>query len=346
VGVATVQWSHNIPQKGLNLPIRLPAEWEEQEYIMLVFPSPKSDWEHSIYQIQNSYIKLIKTITLYQRCVILCENKTKLSKIVPKSKNIELIQIDTDDTWIRDFGAITIYKNSRAWLLNFKFNAWGGKFSYNKDDQINKRLKELNFFKKPMKDINFVLEGGSIDTNGEGILLSTQNCIFNHNRNPKLSKKQILEILKTTFGVSEIVVLQNGSLIGDDTDSHIDTLARFLDEETIAYAKCYNIEDEHYITLRKMEDELKKTKLHLVALPLPTPKFFLDHRLPATYLNFIFLNNALIVPTYKDKNDKIALEILQNFFPKKDVVGVDASVFIREHGSLHCATMNFYKDLA
>ncbi len=326
------------------MPTRLPAEWEEQEHIMLVFPSPKSDWEHSIYHIQKSYIELIKTIALYQKCIVLCENKTKLSKILPKSKYIKLLQIDTNDTWIRDFGAITVYENNKTKLLNFQFNAWGGKFEYKKDNQINQKLKELKFFKTPMKDINFVLEGGSIDTNAQGVLLTTQNCIFNQNRNPKFSKKQILEVLRTTLGVNEIITLQNGSLIGDDTDSHIDTLARFLDEETIAYAKCYNKDDEHYLSLKKMEEELKKTKFHLIPLPLPSPKYFLNHRLPATYLNFVFVNGALIVPTYKDKNDKIALEILQNFFPSKDIVGVDASIFIREHGSLHCATMNFYKD--
>ncbi len=313
---------------------------------MLVFPNPKSDWEHSICHIQKSYIKLIKIIALYQKCVILCKNREKLSKILPKSKNIELIQIETDDTWIRDFGAITVHKNGKAELLNFKFNAWGGKFDYKRDDQINQKLKKLNFFKNPMKDIEFVLEGGSIDVNGQGVLLTTQNCIFNSNRNPKLSKEQILELLKATLGVNEIIALKNGSLIGDDTDSHIDTLARFLDSQTIAYAKCYDKEDKHYATLNNMENELKNTKFHLIALPLPTPKYFLNQRLPATYLNFIFINGALIVPTYKDKNDKIALEILQQFFPDRNIIGVDASIFIREHGSLHCATMNFYKDLA
>ncbi|MFK5882699.1 MAG: agmatine deiminase family protein [Sulfurospirillum sp.] len=325
--------------------MRVPAEWEKQEYIMLVFPSPKSDWEHSIYYIQKSYVELIKAIIPYQKCVLLCEDKAKLSKIMPKSKNIKIVQIETNDTWIRDFGAISIYEDNKLKLLNFKFNAWGGKFDYKKDNLLNRKLQELNFFKNPMVDINFVLEGGSIDTNGKGTLLTTQNCIFNQNRNPKLSKAQILNVIKNTFGINEIIVLQNGSLIGDDTDSHIDTLARFIDKETIAYVKCYDTLDEHYITLKKMEDELKKTKFHLLALPLPSPKFFTNHRLPATYLNFVFINGALIVPTYKDKNDKIVLKILQDFFPTKDIIGVDASIFIRERGSLHCASMNYYPTL-
>lgn len=324
--------------------IRLPAEWEKQEYIILVFPNIKSDWKHSIKDIQNSYILLIKTIIKHQKCMVLCDEKEQLEQIFPQSKKIQFIQIETNDTWIRDFGAICIYENSKLKLLNFKFNAWGEKFDYKKDSAINTKLKEMKIFKAPMKNIDFILEGGSIDTNGQDTLLTTQNCIFNKNRNPKLSKEKILKILRKTFGVKEVIVLKNGSLIGDDTDSHVDTLARFLDTQTIAYAKCYDKNDKHYIPLKKMEYELKKTDFNLVPLPLPSPKYFQNHRLPATYLNFIFINNALIVPIYKDKNDKITLKTLQDFFPTRDVIGIDASIFIREHGSLHCATMNFYKD--
>jgi len=324
------------------LPTRLPAEWEEQDYIMLVFPTPNSDWKHSIYDIQKSYLALIKTIIKYQKCIVACDEISKLSNILPKSKNIKLLQIETDDTWIRDFGGISIFQDDKLKILNFRFNAWGEKFPHTKDNLFNAKLKKIGFYKAPMKDINFVLEGGSIDTNGKGVLLSTQNCIFNQNRNPKFSKNQILDILKKSLGVEQIIVLQNGSLIGDDTDSHIDTLARFIDEESIAYVKCYDKSDKHFESLSKMEKELKKTKFHLVPLPLPSPKYFLGKRLPATYINFIFINGALIVPTYKDKFDKIALDILSNFFPDRDVIGVDASIFIREHGSLHCATMNYY----
>ncbi len=230
-------------------------------------------------------------------------------------------------------------------ILNFKFNAWGGKFDYQKDDAVNSKLKEIKFFKEPIKNFDFILEGGSIDSNGQGVMLTTAKCIFNKNRNSALSKNQIIEKIKKLFGLKELIILKYGELTGDDTDAHIDTLARFVNSQTIAYVKCYNTEDEHYEAFKKMEDELKYTKYQLLPLPFPSPKIFLNHRLPATYLNFIFINGALIVPTYKDKNDKIALKILQQFFPDRDVIGIDASIFIREHGSLHCATMNFYKDL-
>ncbi len=326
------------------MPIRLPSEWENQEYIMLVFPSIKSDWEHSIGAIQKSYIKLIKIVIKYQKCVVLCDNKLKTSQVLPNSKNLELIQIGTNDTWIRDFGVICIFNNKLLKILNFKFNAWGEKFEYEKDNGVNTKLNKQNFFNAPMQDIDFILEGGSIDTNGKGVLLSTQNCIFNKNRNPKYSKMQILDILKSTLGIKKIITLKYGSLIGDDTDSHIDTLARFVDTNTIAYAKCYDRKDGHYDELKKMEKELKATKFKLLPLPLPSAKYFKKSRLPATYLNFVFINNALLVPTYKEQNDKIVIEILQNFFKNRDVIGIDASIFIRENGSLHCATMNFYKE--
>ncbi len=325
------------------MPIRLPAQWEEQEYIMLVFPYIKSDWKHSIDEIQQSYIKLVEAIIKYQKCVILSANKLESLHFLPKSKNIEVLQVDTDDTWIRDFGGICIYKDGKLEILNFKFNAWGKKFRYEKDDQVNTKLNEQQFFKSPLIDIDFILEGGSIDTNGKGVLLSTENCIFNKNRNLNLTQKQIILKLKVTLGIDDIIALKHGYLEGDDTDSHVDTLARFISEDVIAYVKCYDKDDVHFMELQKMEMELKKTNYNLLPLPLPSPKYFKNHRLPATYINFIFTNDTLIVPTYKDKNDKIVLEKLQDFFPQRKVIGVDASVFIREHGSLHCATINFMK---
>jgi len=332
------------PQKGLILSTRLPAQWEKQDYIMLVFPSTKSDWSHSIDEIQESYTELIKQISKYQKCVILYENKSDIDKIIDFSKNLKFIQMATNDTWIRDFGGICVFENGMIKILNFKFNAWGGKFDYTIDNSINTRLKTEGFFKKPMVDIDFILEGGSIDTNGKGILLTTENCIFNKNRNSNLTQKQIISKLKTTLGIDDIITLKYGSLEGDDTDSHVDTLARFISKDTIAYMKCYDKNDIHFTKLQKMEVELKKTGYNLLPLPLPGPKYFKNHRLPATYINFIFINSALIVPTYKDKNDKIVLEKLQDFFRDRKVIGVDASIFIREHGSLHCATINFMKE--
>lgn len=322
---------------------RLPAEWERQEALLLVFPTIQKDWQHSLKEIQSAYLTFINIVKKFQRCIILCHNKSEIEKSFTCQDNLEFVQIVTDDTWIRDFGIIDFYEKKEKKSYDFIFNAWGDKFASHLDNNVNQNLyihKKLQ--NKPIQ-IDFILEGGSIDSNGAGVLLSTEKCLLNKNRNAHLSKGEVLNTLTNLFGLKQIIMLKNGFLSGDDTDSHIDTLARFLDEKTIAYVKCYDKSDEHFKELTEMEKELEQTNFTLFPLPLPKAHYFDNHRLPATYLNFVFINNALIVPLYNDDNDTLVLKKLQNFFPKKRVIGVDASVFIREHGSLHCSCMNIYK---
>jgi agmatine deiminase len=193
-----------------------------------------------------------------------------------------------------------------------------------------------------------VLEGGGIESDGKGTLLTTAECLLSLNRNPHLSKKQIESKLKTLFGVKRFLWLNHGYLAGDDTDSHIDTLARLCDENTIAYVQCTNKKDEHYKALQKMEKELQKFKkmdgspYTLVALPMADACFDNEgHRLPATYANFLIINGAVLVPIYKVAQDKAALAILKGVFPKHEVIGIDCSALILQHGSLHCVTMQY-----
>ncbi|MDX1808905.1 MAG: agmatine deiminase family protein [Sulfurospirillaceae bacterium] len=322
--------------------IRLPAEWEKQEFILLVFPDSRSDWKHSIDEIRLAYIQLINAIQKYQKCIILCRKKDEVSALLNSMENITLIEIETNDTWIRDFGVIGVYEDEKLKNYDFTFNAWGGKFDATKDNLVNTKLQELGLIDSPMQKIDLILEGGSIDTNGQGVLLSTENCIFNKNRNPHYTKDQIKKKLSELFGTKDMIILKHGGLEGDDTDSHIDTLARFIDQDTIAYVKCYDEQDSHFKELSLMEKELKQTGYDLLPLPLPSSHMFQDHRLPATYMNFIFINNALIVPTYHDKLDQEVLTKLKTHLPQLDVIGVDASIFIREHGSLHCASINYF----
>ncbi|WP_442765926.1 agmatine deiminase family protein [Sulfurospirillum cavolei] len=323
--------------------LRLPAEWEEQEALIVVFPPKKSDWAHSIEAIHQTYLTFISTVARFQPCIVVCEDKQHLANILPTLQNITLVEMLTNDTWIRDFGGINVYKNHPRRTYDFIFNAWGNKFDASIDNTITKRLFEEGFLTGKLKSIDFVLEGGSIESNGHGVMLSTAYCLFEENRNAHLSKKEIKKTLIKLFGLKELIILKHGALMGDDTDSHIDTLARFLNKNTIAYVKCYDKEDEHYDELKKMEKELKKTSFDLVPLPLPSAKFFNDHRLPATYLNFILINNAVLVPLYNDAYDTKALKTFARYFPEREIVGIDASVLIREHGSLHCASMNIYK---
>lgn len=315
--------------------IRLPAEWEKQSSIIVVFPTIHKDWQHSIKEIQKTYVELINTIKEFQKCIVVCSNKENLNQFFSSSKNIELIEIQTNDTWIRDFGAIDFFKDSQLNSYNFTFNAWGDKFNSSLDNDFNK-----NFSLKNLIDIDFILEGGSIESNGEGVLLTTSKCIFNKNRNSTYTQKEIINKIKKLFGLKEVIVLNHGALEGDDTDSHIDTLARFIDKDTIAYAKCYDKNDTHFDELNLMEKELEQTSFKLVPLPIPNPKFFNQKRLPATYLNFIFINNALIVPIYNDANDDLAISILKQHIKNRVIKTVEASILIREHGSLHCSSIN------
>ena len=202
----------------------------------------------------------------------------------------------------------------------------------------------------PVQKIDLVLEGGGVESNGEGIILTTAECMLNPNRNADLSEAQMSQKLKEIFGAKEILYLRNGYLAGDDTDSHIDTLARFIDTKTIMYVQCENALDEHYEALKAMEEELfalqKSHGFELVALPMSAPLFYDEERLPATYANFLFVNGAVIVPTYGIAQDEEALKIFRKTFKDRDIVGVDCSVLVRQHGSLHCVTMNFAKGVA
>ncbi len=323
--------------------IRIPAEWESQEALIVVFPPKKSDWEHSLKEIHQTYLEFISQIARFQKCMVICEDKKTLATALPSLQNIELIEMPTNDTWIRDFGGINVYKNGKRQTYDFIFNAWGNKFEASMDNGITQRLFDEGYLVGKLKTFDFVLEGGSIDSNGHGVMLSTAYCLFEENRNPELSKKKIKKTLIKLFGLKELIILKHGALMGDDTDSHIDTLARFIDKKTIAYVKCYDKKDEHYKELKKMEKELKKTGFDLVPLPLASAKYFNNHRIPATYMNFVLINNAVLVPTYSDVYDEEVLKTLARHFPEREIVGIESSILIREHGSLHCASMNVYK---
>ncbi len=321
---------------------RLPAEWEKQESVMVTYPHKNSDWICCLDEIKKSYKEIIKAISKYEKCLVICDDinlaKNELKEIA--NKNILLIQGKTNDTWIRDYGAIDMIYNNEIISYDFVFNGWGKKFDATLDNQINKILNEKNIFTNKMKSFDFVLEGGSIDSNGNGVLLTTSKCLLEKHRNPNKSKREIEKFLKDIFNLKQIIWLNHGYLKGDDTDSHIDTLARFLDEKTIAYIKCYDKQDEHYKELSLMEEELEQTNFNLIPLPMPSAKYYNNERVPATYLNFLFINNALLVPTYHDKKDKYIIDFFCSFYKNLDIIPIDSTILIREHGSIHCSTMN------
>lgn len=334
----------------------LRAEWEEQKAVLVGFPHKKSDWKPMLKEAQECIIGFIKQIAEFE-CVWVCvdprdkDAKKLLLKACKKElKNglLRIFDVRSNDIWARDFAPLTIRKNHQNLLLDFGFNGWGLKFGANYDNAMSGTLHAMGVFDN-LHTQALVLEGGSIESNGTGIALTTTTCLLEKNRNPHLNKQEIESTLLRVLGLKQILWVESGFLRGDDTDSHIDMLARFIDERTIAYVKCEDRDDEHHEALREMERELRGFRdlegraFRLVALPFPKPIYHKKERLPASYANFLFVNGGLIVPTYGDKkNDKKALKILQEALPNRRVVGVKAKSLIKWHGSLHCASMQMY----
>ncbi|TEY01210.1 agmatine deiminase family protein [Campylobacter sp. US33a] len=318
-------------------------EWSEQECLMLSLPHEKSDWKPYLDEILQGYKEFIKAVSEFQKVLLIAPKKSDFAPF-ENIPNVEFFVCDTNDTWIRDFGAIDILENGCLKALDFTFNAWGNKFQSQLDNAVNSKLFKEKF-KEELKKIDLILEGGSIDFNGEGVMLTSSHCLLNENRNSHLNKTQIDEKLKEIFGLKQIIWLENGFIKGDDTDHHIDTLARFITPNTIAHCICEDEKDEHYLPLQEMKKELEETGFNLVELPLPKPLYYENRRLGATYANFVFINNALIVPTYNDEKDKIIIQRLSKALPNRKIIGVDARVFLRQNGSLHCSCQNRFKGL-
>jgi len=323
---------------------RLIAEFEEQSFTQILFPHANTDWVTYLSEAQKTFINIINAIRKYQKCLVVVHDVDEVKAHFTDENNLEFVQYTTDDTWARDCSALSLEQNDEIVLLNFIFNGWGNKFDAQKDNAMTQNIAH-KYLTCKLKNIDFVLEGGAIESNGAGTILTTAACMLNQNRNPHLNPTQITQKLKEFFGAQHILYLNHGYLAGDDTDSHIDTLARFIDEKTIMYVKCDNINDEHYHELKLMEEELQMTAkeqdLELISLPMCDALYFEGERLPATYANFLFVNGAVLVPLYGVSQDTEALEIFKKTFPQREIIAIDCSILIRQHGSLHCVTMNF-----
>lgn len=326
---------------------RVPAEWEKQRAVLMAFPHKNSDWRDDLKSALTPFIRIAQAIAYAEPVYIICDNKEAIADMFCSTRNMSFIEIPTNDTWTRDYGYISIEENGELKLLDFRFDGWGGKFEALLDNEVNKTLHKKGYMgTTPLESIDFVLEGGSIESDGEGTILTTTECLCNPNRNGGLSKDEVEAKLAEYLGAKRVLWLDHGYLAGDDTDSHVDTLARFVANDTIAYVQCLDEEDEHYDALKKMEEQLKGFKTFkgkeytLVPLPLPTAKYDKEgHRLPATYANFLMTNGALVYPTYSVKEDKVVHEIFKALFSDKEIIPVECSRLIEEGGSLHCSTM-------
>ena len=327
----------------------LPSEWHSQTAIQLIWPSAESDWAEHLTEARACVRRIVKIITRYQKVLLVHSDPIDRAAVfsdIPEER-LHLAHLPTNDTWCRDYGPITILKNGQPRLLDFQFNGWGLKFPADHDNQVIRRLFEKGFYGNvPVETQALVLEGGSIESDGAGTLLTTSTCLLSPNRNPTYDKKALEVTFRKLFGTERVLWLDHGHLLGDDTDAHIDTLARFCNPTTIAYVQCSNPADSHYIGLRDMEHQLQSFRrpdgqpYTLVPLPLPQPLYAPDgHRLPATYANFLIINGAVLVPTYGVTQDESVLKILKKVFPDREVIGIDCRVLVEQHGSLHCMTM-------
>lgn len=332
----------------------LPPEWTPQSGVLLTWPHAGSDWAPILDQVEPVFIAIATAIARFEPVLIACHDESVRSHVaqqlcaagVPDTR-VRLHVAPANDTWARDHGPITVLCRREPTLLDFDFNGWGGKFACDLDNLITRRLHAQGAFgDAPLETVPLVLEGGSIEVDGQGTLLTTARCLLAPTRNPGLSRAQIEERLAEFLGITRFLWLQHGYLAGDDTDSHIDTLARLCDANTIAYVACDDPTDEHFTDLKAMEEELRAfrtvhgTPYRLVALPWPSAKFdAAGERLPATYANFLILNDAVLVPTYRDPADAVALARLRDCFPDRAVIGIDCLPLIDQHGSLHCVSM-------
>ncbi len=322
---------------------RLIAEFEKQSFTQIIFPHQNTDWAPYLEEAQATFVNIINAISKHQKCLVVSYDVEAVKSRFTPNANLFFVPYVCDDTWARDCSALSIEENGETKLLDFTFTAWGGKFEASRDNLMSQNLSK--YYGVPMQKCDFILEGGGVESNGEGLILTTSECVLNANRNATYSAIEIDAKLRDYFGAKEILILNHGYLSGDDTDSHIDTLARFVSRDAIMYVKCEDESDEHHEALRMMEAELfllaKKHSLRLIALPMADALYYDDERLPATYANFLFVNGAVIVPTYGGSQDDVALAIFRKTFPDLEIVGVDCAVLVRQHGSLHCVTMNF-----
>jgi agmatine/peptidylarginine deiminase len=262
-------------------------------------------------------------------------------------ENASITSFTSNDTWARDHGFITVEEDQQLVLLDFQFNGWGEKFEAERDNAINRHLYDQGLVKGAYEQhLDFVLEGGSIESDGRGTIFTTKCCLMAPHRNQPLTQQEIEERLKTWLGAERVVWLNHGSLLGDDTDGHIDTLVRICPNDTIVYTGG----DDDHPDLALMEDELKALRTlegqpyRLLKLPLPRPMYDEDnYRLPATYANYLVVNGAVLVPTYDQPDlDAEAMRIIGEAYPDREVVGIDCRAVVWQHGSLHCCTMQYY----
>ena len=326
---------------------RLPAEWEPQWGVHLTWPHAATDWAPMLDEITATYETFAREIAKREHLlVVIPKDEPPSTRLSPLTSY--LLPLRSNDTWARDHGFITLSDDEgHLRLLDFRFNGWGEKFPADLDNAINRHLYDEGMIEGEYVDcLDFVLEGGSIESDGKGTVFTTTGCLLAPHRNQPMTKEQIEERLKRELHAKRILWIDHGNLTGDDTDGHIDTLVRVCPDDTLLFVGCDDPKDEQYEDLRLMEEQLKTFRTldgkpyRLKRLPMPRPIYEDGDRLPATYANFLVINGAVLCPTYAQPDlDTEALRIIGEAFPGREIVGIDCRSVIRQHGSLHCCTM-------
>ena len=352
----------------------LPAEWHRQACVQLTWPHKDTDWSPYLEDITETFLQLSKAIAHYEPLVIAAKYPEEVREMLSDNLNeeemnrVSIYECDNNDTWARDHAFITLIpaddenpttetsdaESTACRLLDFRFNGWGEKFDAGKDNAINRTLYNKGVFHgcERIDCDDFVLEGGSVESDGQGTVLTTSVCLMAPNRNQPMTQDEVEAVLKERLCARKIVWLDHGQLIGDDTDGHIDTIARLCPGNTVLYVGCDDDADPQYTDLKALEKQLREATnadgipFRLLRLPMPDAIHFDGERLPATYANFLILNGAVIVPTYdQPDNDALALSLVAEAFPGYDIIGIDSRIIIRQHGSIHCLTMQYPEEV-
>lgn len=337
----------------------LPAEWYTQSCVQLTWPHEDTDWRDYLDDITETFVQIAKAVAHYEPLVIAAKYPERVREVLAESLNddemarVSIYECDNNDTWARDHAFITLVSTTDASascrLLDFRFNGWGEKFAADKDNRINRTLYDKGVFSGERVDYDdFVLEGGSIESDGRGTVLTTSVCLMAPHRNQPMTQAEVETVLKERLCARKIVWLDYGQLIGDDTDGHIDTIVRVCPDNTLLYVGCDDENDPQYADLKALENQLQQATdadgrpYRLLKLPMPDALYDDGDRLPATYANFLIINGAVIVPTYnQEENDARALELVAEAFPGYDIIGIDSQTIVRQHGSIHCLTMQY-----
>ena len=342
----------------------LPSEWHTQRFVQLTWPHKYTDWAPYLQEITATMTEMAHAITRFEPLVIASQEpdltrETLAKKLSAEQMNmVTIMACPTNDTWARDHGGISLINSDSddssseehaTRILDFRFNGWGEKFGASLDNLITRKLHKEGILHGELIDCDdFVLEGGSIESDGKGTVFTTSQCLLAPQRNQPMDKDDIERELKHRLHADRIIWLNHGNLIGDDTDGHIDTIVRICPNDTLLYIKSTDADDEQHEDFTALEEELQALRTadgkpyRLMALPMTRPCYYDGERLPATYANFLVINGAVLVPTYSQPDlDREACRIIGEAFPGREIIPIDSQIIIRQHGSIHCLTMQY-----